>query len=89
MILNNLFSPLSGLLLLLFLKSERQHPRRVPRFAGIGDCDLLLQSSFVRDHICVLPGASHSVRMCSIVSSVSQRVHMPLSLGAEGVLPGE
>ena len=39
--------------------------------------DLLLQSSFASDHTIVLPGASHSVRMCSMDSSILQWPQTP------------
>ena len=44
----------------------------MPYDVGMASGDCLFHSSFARDQICSLPGASHSVRMCSMDSSDSQ-----------------
>ena len=78
-ILNSLLRPLSDLPF-CFLKFDRQQPSRVLYDVRMAVCDLLFHSSFARVQICSLPRVSHSVRICSMDSSESQWVHIPLCL---------
>jgi hypothetical protein len=68
---NSRSAPLSGLPLAV-LKCASPQAKMLPKFISGQSCPVISQSSRAKFHNVSRPGASHSIRMCSIESSTSQ-----------------